>query len=84
MSQLYLYIYIYSSCRIIIFLVEIISLLCDNFVILGKVHFTLIKGQHIVGNLLLINPFQVVLYLNYLPDYDLFVFIIDVQCTLYI
>ena len=42
-----------------IFLIEIKLLLCDNLVILalGINHFTWIKGQHIVVNLLLIKPF---------------------------
>ena len=42
-----------------IFLIEIKLLLCDNLVILalGITHFTWIKGQHIVVNLLLIKPF---------------------------
>ena len=42
-----------------IFLIEIKLLLCDNLVILalGLTHFTWIKGQHIVVNLLLIKPF---------------------------
>ena len=41
------------------FLIEIKLLLCDNLVILalGITHFTWIKGQHIVVNLLLIKPF---------------------------
>ena len=59
-----------------IFLIEIKLLLCDNLVILalGITHFTWIRGQHIVVNLLLIKPFwrtkklKVVLYLNYLPE----------------
>ena len=40
-------------------LIEIKLLLCDNLVILalGVTHFTWIKGQHIVVNLLLIKPF---------------------------
>ena len=42
-----------------IFLIEIKLLICDNLVILalGITHFTWIKGQHIVVNLLLIKPF---------------------------
>ena len=42
-----------------IFLIEIKLLLCDNLVILalGITHFTWIKGQHIVVNLLLVKPF---------------------------
>ena len=50
---------LYSSCMIHIFLIEIKLLLCDNLVILalGITHFTWIKGQHIVVNLLLIKPF---------------------------
>ena len=42
-----------------IFLIEIKLLLCDNLVVfaLGISHFTWIKGQHIVFNLLLIKPF---------------------------
>ena len=42
-----------------IFLIENKLLLCDNLVILalGITHFTWIKGQHIVVNLLLIKPF---------------------------
>ena len=42
-----------------IFLIEIKLPLYDNLVILalGITHFTWIKGQHIVVNLLLIKPF---------------------------
>ena len=47
-----LVIYLYSSCMIHIFLIEIKLLLA-----LGITHFTWIKGQHIVVNLLLIKPF---------------------------
>ena len=51
----------YIAKRIIVlsYKVEIKLLLCDNLVILalGITHFTWIKGQHIVVNLLLIKPF---------------------------
>ena len=50
--------HLYSSCMIHIFLIEIKLPLCDILVILalGITHFTWIKGQHIVVNLL-IKPF---------------------------